>query len=159
MRKHTVGMLVTAVLLVMMLGCTSVYGVTIAGGKVETNTSKATTTGTTTGTSSTTGTTTVTGGTTSSAYTTGATGTTGTTGTVLAGGDASATTGTSAYTTRTNNPVPTGYVDDAMPFLIVMGIGIFMLLAFSHMQLNQTRYGKSEKYVKELKDFRKACSD
>lgn len=149
MRKHTLRMMVTAVLLVMVLGCTTaVYGVTIAGGNVERNTS--------TGTGSAVGTTTS-GGTTTYSTTRRTTGT----GTALAGGTTApaAGTATSAYTTRTNTAVRTGYLDDVMPFLIVMGIGVFMLLAFSHMQLNQTRYGKSEKYAKELKDFRRACSD
>ena len=146
MRKHTLRMMVTAVLLVMVLGCTTVvYGVTIAGGNAERNTSTASTTGTRTTTSGTT-----------------TTGTRRTSGT-LAGGTTTTGTGpgtaTSAYTTRTNTAVRTGYLDDAMPFLLVMGIGVFMLLAFSHLQLNQTRYGKSEKYAKELKDFHRACSD
>ena len=143
-------MLLTAVLLVMVLACTSVaYGDTLAGGKVLTgNTARQNVTPgtakTTTGASS---------------------------GSIYSGTQSSATTGTgsvssgtgynytpSATTTSTGTRVQTGYLEDAMPFMIVMGMGIFLLLAFSHLQLNQTRYGKSEKYAKELKDFRRACS-
>ena len=158
MRKHTFRTLLTAFLLVLALGSmTAVYGVTIAGGKVETNTGKTTTTttGRTSGTTS---------GSTSSVRTSG-TGTQSSLGTgyVLSGNSGASSTWTgapaaAATTIRTGTTVQTGYLDDAMPFLIVMGMGVFALLAFSHLQLNQTRYGKSEKYARELKDFRKACS-
>ena len=145
MRKHTFRMLLTAILLVMTLGCsTAVYGITIAGGKAETGVSKTTVPATTKTTT----------GTTTGTKTTG-------TGYVLGGNTSASDPSTAASyptTMKTGTRVQTGYLDDAMPFLIVMGFGVFALLLFSHMQLNQTRYGKSEKYAKELKDFRKACS-
>lgn len=148
MKRHSIRMLLTAVLLVMALGSTAlVYGDTLAGGKVLTNPSKPTTT-TAAASNSTTGTG-ATGGSPTSAspgYVTSGTGTA-----------TGAAYRPSATTASTGTMVQTGYLEDAMPFMIVMGMGIFLLLAFSHLQLNQTRYGKSEKYAKELKDFRRAC--
>ena len=150
MKRHTLRMLLTAVLLILVLGCTSVvYGDTLAGGKVLTGNTKPSTAA---GTSKTT--TSGTGASSGSIYT----------GTQSSAGTGYVSSGTgynyspSATTATTGTRVQTGYLEDAMPFMIVMGMGIFLLLAFSHLQLNQTRYGKSEKYAKELKDFRRACS-
>ena len=150
MKRHTLRMLLTAVLLVMVLGCTSVvFGDTLAGGKVLTGGS---------------GTTTATGRSTTANGSTGASSGSIYTGTQTTASTGKANSGTgynyspSATTASTGTRVQTGYLEDAMPFMIVMGMGIFLLLAFSHLQLNQTRYGKSEKYAKELKDFRRACS-
>ena len=80
-----------------------------------------------------------------------------TTGTTTAG-DPSRTTTTTGTTTRAQSVKTSGsYMEAAVPFLFVLAGGLALMLAFSHLKLNQVRYGKDEKYANEMKDFRKAC--
>ena len=53
--------------------------------------------------------------------------------------------------------VQTGVIDKVIPFLIGIGCAFGALILFFHLQMNQVRYGKSEKYYKELLDFICAC--
>ena len=53
--------------------------------------------------------------------------------------------------------VQTGVIDKVIPFLIGIGCAFASLILFFHLQMNQVRYGKSEKYYKELLDFICAC--
>ena len=53
--------------------------------------------------------------------------------------------------------IQTGVIDKIIPFMIGIGCAFIVLLVFFHLQMNQVRYGKSEKYYKELLDFICAC--
>ena len=133
---------------VFLLGCsTSVFAATDLVGR-----------GTTGGTASTATTvtdSTATGTTATAAATTAAT-TTGTTpvtrGTYVNGSDPSA-----ATTSRVSSQVNTGVMEKIYPFLIAIAAAFVVFMVFFHLQMNQVRYGKSEKYHKELLDFICAC--
>ena len=106
--------------------------------------------------------TTVTGGsqststsTTSGSQTTTSTTTT-TSGSVTAGTSTTPST-TTATTTTTAPVVQTGNMEKSIPFAAAMAAAVLMVVLFVHLQLNQTRIGKSEKYYKEMEDFRFMC--
>ncbi len=60
-------------------------------------------------------------------------------------------------TKRVNAQVQTGVMDKIMPFALVIGAAMLVFWVFFHFQMNQVRYGKSEKYYKELLDFKVMC--
>ena len=60
-------------------------------------------------------------------------------------------------TTRVKSAVQTGVMDKIFPFVIVISAAVLVFWFFFHLQMNQVRYGKSEKYYKELLDFICAC--
>ncbi len=60
-------------------------------------------------------------------------------------------------TTRVSSAVQTGVMDKILPFVIVISAAVLVFWLFFHLQMNQVRYGKSEKYYKELLDFKVMC--
>ena len=64
---------------------------------------------------------------------------------------------TTATTTTTAPVVQTGNMEKSIPFAAAMAAAVLMVVLFVHLQLNQTRIGKSEKYYKEMEDFRFMC--
>ncbi len=60
-------------------------------------------------------------------------------------------------TTRVNSQVQTGVMERILPFVLVISASILVFWLFFHLQMNQVRYGKSEKYYKELLDFKVMC--
>lgn len=62
-----------------------------------------------------------------------------------------------ATTSQVKTTVQTGVMEKIYPFLIVIGAAFVAFWMFFHLQMNQVRYGKSEKYYKELLDFICAC--
>ena len=58
---------------------------------------------------------------------------------------------------RVNSQVQTGVMDKVVPFLSIICAAIAVFWVFFHFQMNQVRYGKSEKYYKELLDFKVSC--
>ena len=60
-------------------------------------------------------------------------------------------------TSRVTTQVQTGVMDKILPFAIVIGAAVLVFWVFFHLQMNQVRYGKSEKYYKELLDFKVMC--
>ena len=62
-----------------------------------------------------------------------------------------------AILSKVGTTVQTGVVEKIMPFLIGIGMAFAAMMMFAHLQMNQVRYGKSEKYYKELLDFLCAC--
>ena len=88
------------------------------------------------------------------------------TGSVTAGtSNASTATQSNTQTTQTQTTastttaqvVQTGNLEKSIPFAAAMAAAILMIMLFVHLQLNQTRIGKSEKYYKEMEDFRFMC--
>ncbi|MBR2562942.1 MAG: hypothetical protein IKE31_12475 [Eubacterium sp.] len=70
---------------------------------------------------------------------------------------ATGTAATAATTSKVRATVQTGVMDRLYPFLIGIGAAFAVFAFFFHLQMNQVRYGKSEKYYKELLDFICAC--
>ena len=64
---------------------------------------------------------------------------------------------TAPRTTRVSSQVQTGVMEKILPFAIVIGAAMMVFWLFFHLQMNQVRYGKSEKYYKELLDFKVMC--
>lgn len=62
-------------------------------------------------------------------------------------------------TSRVTTQVQTGVMDKVLPFAVVIGAAILVFWVFFHLQMNQVRYGKSEKYYKELLDFKVMCKN
>ena len=62
-------------------------------------------------------------------------------------------------TTRVRTAVQTGVADKIMPFALVISAAVLVFWFFFHLQMNQMRYGKSEKYYKELLDFKVMCRE
>ena len=60
-------------------------------------------------------------------------------------------------TTRVNSQVQTGVMERILPFVLVISASLLVFWLFFHLQMNQVRYGKSEKYYKELLDFKVMC--
>ena len=60
-------------------------------------------------------------------------------------------------TSRVTKQVQTGVMDKILPFVIVISAAVLVFWLFFHLQMNQVRYGKSEKYYKELLDFKVMC--
>ena len=142
---------------IFIFGCTStVFGATDLVGRATGNgSSTSTTRSTTTGTTSTTRTYNGTGSTTTVANGTETTGympstvatTTRTKGAAV----------TVPTTSRVSTQVQTGVMDKILPFVIVISSAVLVFWLFFHLQMNQVRYGKSEKYYKELLDFKVMC--
>ena len=76
-------------------------------------------------------------------------------------GTTAAATGSTASTTQTasrvTTAVQTGVMEHIYPFLLGIAAAFAVFAFFFHLQMNQVRYGKSEKYYKELLDFICAC--
>ncbi|MCF0146549.1 MAG: hypothetical protein HUJ73_08180 [Eubacterium sp.] len=66
---------------------------------------------------------------------------------------------TTATTSKVTTKVNTGVMDKMIPFIAVMSAAFVAFAAFFHLKMNQIRYGKSEKYHKELLDFKCACKE
>ena len=144
---------------IFIFGCTStVFGATDLVGRATGNgSSTSTTTRTTTGTTGTTRTYNGTGSTTTVANGTETTGympstvatTTNTKGAAV----------TVPTTSRVRTQVQTGVMDKILPFVLVISAAVMVFWIFFHFQMNQVRYGKSEKYYKELLDFKVMCKN
>ena len=60
-------------------------------------------------------------------------------------------------TTRVASQPATGVFEKILPFLLVICAAVMVFWVFFHFQMNQVRYGKSEKYYKEMLDFHVMC--
>ncbi len=67
------------------------------------------------------------------------------------------TKGNTVKTSVVSTAVQTGVMEHIYPFMIGIGAAFAIFAVFFHLQMNQVRYGKSEKYYKELLDFICAC--
>ena len=65
--------------------------------------------------------------------------------------------GDPASVSKVGSQVPTGVTEKLMPILAVILAAVGAFWIFFHFQMNQVRYGKSEKYYKELLDFKVSC--
>ena len=55
--------------------------------------------------------------------------------------------------TDKTDPVPTGMMSQLYPFITMLSVNFLLVALFMHLRLNQTRYGRSQVYYREMEDF------
>ena len=55
--------------------------------------------------------------------------------------------------TQQASPVSTGVMEQIYPFLVMLCINLALFALFVHLRLNQSRYGRSQAYYREIDDF------
>ncbi len=64
-----------------------------------------------------------------------------------------ATSGSTQADTKQVDAVNTGMIDQLYPFITMLALNFVLFALFVHLRLNQSRYGRSQAYYKEIDDF------
>ena len=63
------------------------------------------------------------------------------------------TSGSSQADTKQVDAANTGMIDQLYPFITMLALNFVLFALFVHLRLNQSRYGRSQAYYKEIDDF------